>query len=129
MDKHPLHNLAMSEALKSSCEFRLGAVVFKGRKHILAVGHNHRRTHPLAKCIREDESEANTTHAELDALIGCRWYDSVQGASIFVARLRADGSAGTARPCDQCQNILRETGIKRMYYTTGNGDEFAMEKL
>ena len=131
MKKHPLHDLAMSEAIKSTQMQRLGAVIFKGKRKILSVGRNFRRTHPLGKHFSPDTGkELSWIHAEVDAVIGCRWYENINGAYIFVARLKRDGTgAGMARPCLICQRILKEYGIKRMYYTTGEGNNYAMENL
>jgi deoxycytidylate deaminase len=127
---HPLYNLAMAEALKSNLTWRLGAVIFRGRRKVLAVGHNRDKTHPMSKYFNVyTGKECSWIHAEQSALISCRWYDTVTGSSILVARLLANDKPGMARPCGNCIRILKQYSIKKIFYTTGEQDEIKCEKI
>lgn len=44
------------------------------------------------------------------------------GAVVYVARFRKDWTWGNARPCRSCRAILRAKGVKKVYYTVGNGE-------
>lgn len=72
------------------------------------VGVNSRKTHPLqAKFGKNDK--AICKHAEVDAIVtALRWIDTddLRGSIIYVARAKADGSDGMAKPCEGCQKAL-----------------------
>lgn len=38
-------------------------------------------------------------------------------AVVFVARVRRDGSFGMARPCPNCQRVLKSRQVKKVYFT------------
>jgi cytidine deaminase len=46
------------------------------------------------------------------------------GGSLFVARVRRDGSIGCARPCGECQMQLRFKKVKCVY--TISGEEYGV---
>ena len=107
---------------------RLGAVlIYKGK--VMSVGWNSTKTSPLQRqlnCYRGynvDASEAhNTLHAEVACLTKARDLDIDWGrASIFVYRIKKDGSPGMSRPCKGCQALIKSMGIKNVYYSTENG--------
>lgn len=104
---------------------RLGAVlIYKGK--VMSVGWNSTKTNPLQRQLNKyrgydvDASEAhNTLHAEVACLTKARDLDIDWGrASIFVYRIKKDGSSGLARPCKGCQALIRSMGIKNVYYST-----------
>ena len=39
------------------------------------------------------------------------------GSDVYVARSLRDGTPAIAKPCPNCQNVLRHRGVKRVYYT------------
>lgn len=43
-----------------------------------------------------------------------------RGAIVYVARVRADGSFGNAKPCANCEKVLRQKGVKKIYYSLGD---------
>lgn len=92
---------------------KMVAILLKGRR-IVAYGYNSEKTHPLGKKITEyhDLYCSGKTHAEVAALSRGR-----SGDRIFVARVKADGSFGLARPCPVCQLILKQQGVKHAIYT------------
>lgn len=127
--KHYLE-LARAQALCSDFDqTKLGAVViYKGR--VISTGWNSQeKTHPLQKRMNRyrgfdpDESNTNNTiHAEMSALIKIRHLDiDWNKVSVFVYRVKKDGSKGLARPCPGCENFMRKLGIRQVYYSTNNG--------
>ena len=51
-----------------------------------------------------------------------------RGAVIFVARVqRESGRFTIAKPCDNCQTMLRSYGVKKVYYTVDNDSYDVME--
>ena len=115
--KKAVHRIAINMALKSPSKFRVGAVVFK--KNILSAGYNQRKTHPLLSKIGNQFMKG--LHAELHACIGLD-AEQMEGASIYVVRLKLDGSIGLAKPCKMCQTYLREVGFKTAYYSTNSAE-------
>ena len=117
--------LAIDEAEKSVYRFRVGAVVFKGSR-ILSSGHNgirSSRIHPFYKKYN------NACHAEQDAILNIKDWSTIKGCSILVVKIsKKIGILSNARPCSMCQELLRYTGIKTMFYSNTNG-EIISEKL
>lgn len=107
---------------------RLGAVlIYKGK--VMSVGWNSTKTSPLQRQLNRyrgydvDASEAhNTLHAEVSCLTKVRDLDIDWGrASIFVYRIKKDGSAGLSYPCKGCMALIKSMGIKNIYFSTENG--------
>lgn len=95
--------------------FRVGAVLFN-RKEILARGINQRKTHPKLKRYYQWPF----LHAESSCILK-HGMDNCQGLSLLVIRILQDGSCSMAMPCDCCSVLLREVGIKEIYYTDWKG--------
>jgi tRNA(Arg) A34 adenosine deaminase TadA len=118
-------NLAKRESFKSTSKFRLGAVVVDKRKNVLGVAANSMtKTHTACKHLKGRGTNEDTAypflHAEIRALLGLRIEDT-QGGSIYVYRQRKDGTIGNARPCPGCLQVIKELGIRRIYFTVDNG--------
>ena len=93
---------------------RLGAVVFGKRK--TTVGWNSYKTHPKLR-----HYEYPCLHAEAHAMIK-HGLDNCLGCDILVTRILRDGSLTMAKPCNECQQLMRSHGIRQVYYTDWNGD-------
>ena len=107
---------------------RLGAVlIYKGK--VMSVGWNSNKTSPLQRELNRyrgydvDSSIAhNTLHAEVACLTKAKDLDIDWGrASIFVYRIKKDGSAGLSYPCKGCMALIKSMGIKNIYFSTENG--------
>lgn len=110
-------NRAIKEARKSSYRYPLGAVIFKG-KRVLAVGHNQtgRGTN---KCLT---LWAGSLHAEQAAILQLlKDISKLKGASLLVTRLKSKGFLGLAKPCEMCMDLIKQVGIKEVFYTTNEG--------
>ncbi len=66
---------------------------------------------------------SNAIHAEADAIDKAKalgYHKSLEGASIFVARKKPDGSIGTAKPCEKCLQFICVHNLKRICFTIDN---------
>ena len=109
--------LAVAMAEKSNHEkWKIGSVVWRGGS-VLGKGHNRQRNSPA---VVEDEKYYHcSVHAEVDALKNS---GETNGAKIFVARITKGGNIGLAKPCPRCYEAIKESGIKKVYYTTSTGE-------
>lgn len=82
----------------------------------VSIGYNQLKTHPRYA----DGKRAYSLHAEITALLRARC--SVVGGTIYVYREDRTGQIGLARPCPSCTAALVEAGIKKVYYTTEDGN-------
>jgi deoxycytidylate deaminase len=108
-------DLALKLAATSDCTQQHGAVVVRSGR-VLALGVNKDRNDPSVVPSDTGSSARGTIfsyHAEADALKRVR---SPQGAVVYVARLGKTGPA-YSRPCDGCAKLMRDLGIKAVYYT------------
>lgn len=107
---------------------RVGAVVTSG-KRILSASCNSTKTRPLQFYYNkyrnfEDYKNSNSCeHAEISALsplIGkeIEW-DKV---SIYTYRELKNGKRGCSKPCEACSKLIKELGIKTVYYIDEDGD-------
>lgn len=97
---------------------KLGAALFSGPR-LLSVGANlYGRSHP-------DSSNPNfirSTHAEHCAILKRRHYEG-DNMILYVARRLANGEPGASRPCQNCLNLCRMAGIKRVRFYDGHGKQ------
>lgn len=49
------------------------------------------------------------------------------GATVYVIRCRADGSFGIAKPCPNCEQLLRNARVKQVFYTIDSDGNFEKE--
>ena len=105
----------------------IGAVaIYKGS--IVASGWNSNKTSPLQaqyNIYRFTENTPNKIHAEIALIQKLRWKfgDSIDWTKvhIYLYREYKNGMLAPSRPCDSCMALLRELGIKKIYYTTDDG--------
>lgn len=105
--------LAKIASEKSNYRIRMGAVLLQNGRCI-SVGCNTVKSHP--KWSYEDKK---TIHAEADCLRAISKYlHRITKGVMFVYREHRDGLPGMAKPCENCQRLLREYGVKTVYYST-----------
>lgn len=104
--------IAEKLAILSVGKYRLGAVIYDG-KTFVGVGNNQpNKTHP------KSPSPWFSIHAEFDALLHAnRVIKSLRGPSIYVHRIRKDGTPGLAKPCKYCATMLSWAGITDIHYS------------
>jgi tRNA(Arg) A34 adenosine deaminase TadA len=95
---------------------RHGCVVVR-RGKVVGRGWNKSKTHPAATIYHSGHM-----HAELSAIVATN-SDDLRGADLFVSRVYRDKSdtLGLSRPCEQCMSLIRNAGIRRIFFTTADG--------
>jgi len=106
---------AIDCANKSDCpNFRVGAVLMKGRRCVASGRNWFKKSHPKSK------TKWNGIHAEFNCLHGLD-PSKAKGCVIFVVRVTKGGMLSMARPCDDCMDLLRFYEIRAFYYTDFDG--------
>ena len=98
---------------RSEYQFKLGAIIFRGNK-VISTGFNKNKTHPTARKY----FQFGSIHAEIDAIVHA--IENVKGASILVCRTLKNGNPAIAKPCAMCVQVMREFGIKEVFWTIQN---------
>ncbi len=116
--------LAQRASFESNFRIKVGAVLVGRNGKPISIGHNiATKTHPLT----EKFGKFNTIHAEIDCIVGNN-RDLLKDSTIYVYREKFDGSVAISKPCNMCESILRQFGIKKVIYTNRDG-EFSIMKL
>lgn len=102
-------NVAVKLAETSLAKQRHGALLVRGGS-VLGMGVNKFKNHPLVIGGREGCGE----HAEVAAIRRVRY---TEGATMYVARVLRDGTAGLSRPCSDCEKAIKDAGIKKVVWT------------
>ena len=104
-DLERMHYTQMIAKL-SACRYRLGAVIYRGRKPI-SVGVNVIKTHTDHQHYGQ---HVISIHAEHAAILKAA--TSVDGCTLYVAR---DGGT-TSMPCVSCRAYMIEAGVSVVVY-------------
>ena len=99
---------------------RHGAVIYH-RGHILSIGYNRKKTHPVAAKFYD----FGYLHSELDAILKCD-EEVIRGAMLACVRINRVGTLMYSRPCEGCRKAMVEYGIIAMVYSTKDGIEKEM---
>lgn len=101
---------------KDKNRFRLGAVIVDKQRHIVSARFNILKTHPqLSKYYTWPY-----LHAEAYAILSLGLYNCVD-TDIYVVRILRNNSLALSKPCDGCMKLIKDVGIKNIYYSTENG--------
>lgn len=104
-------------AKKSIAKKMHGAIVVKSGR-VLGTGFNKNRNNPNSVSPEHIKTECSY-HAEELAIRDAG--NDVRGAIIYVARVNKSGQDRDSMPCPKCFTLIRESGIKRIIYTTSSG--------
>lgn len=103
-----------------------GVAEYKGS--IIASAWNTNKTSPLQakyNVYRFNADTPNKMHCETSLIQKIRWKfgDSIDWnkVHIYLYREYKNGKLAPSRCCSSCMAMLRELGIKKIYYTTENG--------
>lgn len=105
---------------------KIGAVVVI-KRHIVAVGANSTKTHPIQKKYNKfrfdiiNNDTVHSLHAETQALLSVPHGIDLTEASIYTYRENAKGELVKSRPCPSCIELIKDLGIRKIYYTTNEG--------
>jgi len=96
--------------------FHHGCIIYN-KKHIISTGSNKKRSNGiLAKygyynCL---------LHAESDAILKAD-RNELKGASLLVIRI-GKSKLCNSKPCSHCMALIKESGIKEVYYSGPDGE-------
>ena len=97
-------------------------LVYQNR--IISVGWNKAKTHPLAKRYSK-HPEALFSHAEIDCIANATRArideNIISKASMYVLRIKADGTWANAKPCKGCQMMIKFRKFNHVRFTTDTG--------
>lgn len=61
-------------------------------------------------------------HAKINCMNSIRNLDiDFSKVKLFIYRIRKDRPFGISRPCPSCMAVIKDLGIKDIYYTTNDG--------
>lgn len=105
--------IARYMAKKSISRQKHGAIIVRGGS-VIGMGYNKDKNNPLSVSPEHIKTHCSR-HAELEAIRDAKW--NVRGATLYVARVNNLGQDRNSKPCSLCENIIRETEIKKVIYT------------
>ncbi len=110
--------VAREASLKSDYpEHQLGAVLVDSKGRIYSASCNFKfKTHPLSSSTR-----FKTLHAEASAILAIRHKTDFSKLQLFVYREFANGKLALSKPCEHCLTLIKNYGIKIIWYTTPDG--------
>lgn len=94
-------------------QHHIGGVLVKKSK-VISVGFNKCKSHP------KSNAPYRHIHCELDCILGVDKED-LEGAHIYLYRQTKAGEIALSRPCKWCHELLKQAGIKTVYYTDYGG--------
>jgi len=98
--------------------FKLGCVITDRKGRIYSISSNHHlKTHPIYNRI----APLKTLHAEASAILSIRHKADFSKLHLFVYREYKDGTLALAKPCEYCTKLIKNYGIKNIWYTTPEG--------
>lgn len=122
---------AVSE-LSQFKQHRIGVVAVYKHK-IISSGYNSYVTNPLQKKYNRFRFDTDQTlhskHAELECLLPLinRKDVDFSRVSLYVYRQHKSGALGIARPCESCFNLIKDLGIRNIYFSNEGG--FSHEEI
>lgn len=120
-------NLAKNASLFSDYkDHHLGAVLIYKNK-VISMGWNSTKTSPIQKKYNilrgyDVENANNRLHAEMSAILKIKDLDiDFSKVKLYVYREHKNGVKALAMPCPACQKMIKDMGIKEVWFTTENG--------
>ncbi|MGN0246519.1 MAG: hypothetical protein ACI4DK_11250 [Lachnospiraceae bacterium] len=104
----------------------VGAVAVYGHR-IISSGCNSLKTNPTQKKYNiyrfEGDVGAHTIHAELQCLLPLMDNKDIDFSrvSLYIYRQHKNGKLALARPCPSCFQMIKDLGIKKIWYSTEDG--------
>ena len=105
-------DLAKQEALKSTSNYRHGAVIIKNGS-VIVRGHNSE----FSKRIKILGNDMCSCHAEMDCLSK---NINVDNGVMIIVRVLRNGEFANSKPCFQCCHLISCFHLKNIYYTIDN---------
>lgn len=100
---------AINQAIKSPMRSKHGAIIVKNNK-IVSKGYNR-------YFYYYGHNNTSSIHAEVDAIRNCFPRTNLNGATLYVVRVRPDGTTTLSKPCKGCCRAISKTNLSGVYYT------------
>jgi deoxycytidylate deaminase len=115
--------LRVARTADPNCSFSVGAVITIGNR-IIASAACTAKTHPKnpKPFLRTNRNQLCAECRSVIRALHTTQVDKLRYCSIYVARRRKDGSRAMAKPCEECMKILKNVGIRDIYYTDNEGN-------
>jgi len=96
---------------------RVGAIITDRKGKIGAAANNTTKTQPIQAKIAKTVGRllCCQMHAEIAALVKCKF--DVNATTIYIARVLKNGKSALAKPCPICDEAIKMTNIKNVFYT------------
>lgn len=104
-------------ALNSELHYKHSACLLKGDK-ILKIGINKY----FKTLVHNNTNVKLSIHAEIDALFKLDQRLLTKGMDILIIRIGKSDKLRNSRPCNSCIDKLQQKGIRKAYYSDGNGE-------
>ncbi len=101
---------------------KMGAVLFSGSR-LLSIGKN---SYFKSNTNSTTPKFNRNTHAEVSALIKRRHHED-QHLTMFIYRETANGKIGNSRPCTNCQLLMKDAGVTKVWFYDDNGQICSMK--
>ncbi|MBI2463242.1 MAG: hypothetical protein HYV65_03365 [Candidatus Spechtbacteria bacterium] len=127
LQAYPLQ-LARAEARNADSfprRIRVGAVITKGNS-VLSIACNRMGTSTIS--VPGRRKSVWYRHAEVHAIKQAD-LSVMKGATVWVWREFKNGTPALAKPCEDCMELLKIVGIKRVVYTISKTPFFAEERI
>lgn len=108
---------AVKHAKNGEGEYKLAAVLYKGGSVLRIACNSHKALGYRRKYFWHGDA---TRHAEMNAIHGIP-RDVIQGCSMLVVRVNANGELVSSKPCGACAKMLVDSDIKKVYYSNYDG--------
>lgn len=127
-ERRGFHHAKAAAEMSDFTRAKVGCAVMDKNK-VLSVGFNTTKTHPQQKHYNQLRTFRDGTavapaqlHAEMAAVLQLQYADvDWSRADVYVYRLCKDRPHGMARPCPACMGMLKDLGVKRVFYTSDIG--------
>lgn len=106
---------------RTHSNFRLGAVLVAKNGSIFSSVNSYKTDPKLKEYFKYPFS-----HAESSVIFkagSCNCYR----ATLYISRIKRDGSLALARPCSECRDLIKAAGIKKVVFSTETSYELWME--
>lgn len=110
--KKAIETAKKTEGLRN---FKLGAVLFDKGVIVSAKG-NCTKTHPALRYY----TPWPILHAESRAILS-HGLDNCHNLELMVVRINQTGDLTMSKPCKVCQELIKDVGIKRVWYSDWEG--------
>lgn len=103
------------------------------QNNVIGIGYNCNKTHPIQKFYnRYRKSSSNSLipklHAEINCIKSIKHLDiNFAKVKLYIYRIRRGQPFGLSRPCPSCMAVIKDLGIRDIYYTTN--DRYVHERI